>query len=302
VVSAAEKMKNEINTREAKLMKTTNKVLSVGIAFIVIALVVFMALDATAPAFSATLSSLLAPTATPPPGEVIPLKPIAGITSLNANATISVDGLINGKRVQGDLNAVLTTNDQKKSQATISGSLLGDIVTQVGGSLVSLFTPSKVDVYKVPEGTYIVLGGLFPVCVKPEAAQSTATLDDMTPQALLSMLTSSDVARGKLVGEETLNGKTVKHYVINGKAFLAAAKKSKDPKTKAFGEALWSAEDADLYVDAKGGYPVAFSGSYSGEYAPLKFEGDFSVDIELTGVNTNTPVKLPASCNNPISR
>ena len=49
------------------------------------------------------------------------------------------------------------------------------------------------------------------------------------------------------------------------------------------------------------GYPVAFSGSYSGEYEPLKFEGDFDIQIQLTGVNTNTPVELPVSCNKPIS-
>ena len=52
----------------------------------------------------------------------------------------------------------------------------------------------------------------------------------------------------------------------------------------------------------KGGYPVAFSGCYSGTYEPLKFEGDFCVDIELTGINQNTPVKLPAACDNPISK
>lgn len=69
----------------------------------------------------------------------------------------------------------------------------------------------------------------------------------MRPQSLLSMLTSSDVARGQLVGEESLNGRPVKHYVVNGDAFLAAAQNSANPKLKAFGEALWPAEDADLY-------------------------------------------------------
>jgi hypothetical protein len=172
----------------------------------------------------------------------------------------------------------------------------------VGGSLVGLFTPSKVDIYKVPEGTYVVINGLFPECVKPADPKATQALDDMSPKSLLSMLTSSDVARGKLVGEETRNGVAVKHYLIDGDALLAAAQKSSDPKLRQFGEALWSAEDADLYVDAKGGYPVAFSGSFSGAYEPLKFEGDFDVEIELTGVNTNTPVTLPASCNKPISR
>jgi hypothetical protein len=72
------------------------------------------------------------------------------------------------------------------------------------------------------------------------------------------MLTSNDVARGRLVGQETYHGVPVKHYVIDGDAFLAAARKSRDPRLKAFGQALRSADDADLYVDAKSGYPVAF--------------------------------------------
>jgi hypothetical protein len=256
------------------------------------------------PVFSkSTTFTLLTPTSTPTPpaGDVIPLKSISGLTSLNAAVKINANGLINGKRTQGDLNAVLTTNDQGKSKITVTGSLLGELAAQVGGSLVGLFKPSSVDIYKVPEGTYVVVNGLFPVCVKPADSKATAALDEMSPQSLLSMLTSSDVARGELVGQETLNGVPVRHYVINGDAFLAAAQKSTNPKLKAFSKALWSAEDADLYVDAKGGYPVAFSGSYSGEYEPLKFEGDFDVQIELTGVNTNTPVVLPASCNKPIS-
>jgi hypothetical protein len=288
-----------------KLLKTTNPVLSIGIAAAAIAIVLLLVLAIAAPAFSkTTLLGLLAPTSSPiaPPGDVIPLKPITGLTSLNATVKLDVNGVINGKRVRGDLNADLTTNDQGKSRITVTGSLLGDIVAQVGGSLVGLFKPSSVDIYKVPEGTYVVVNGLFPVCVKPADSKATAALDEMSPQSLLSMLTSSDVARGKLVDQKTINGVPVKHYVLDGEAFLAAAQKSKDAKLKAFGDALWSAEDADLYVDAKGGYPVAFSGSYSGSYEPLKFEGDFNVQIELTGVNTNTPVNLPVSCNKPISR
>jgi hypothetical protein len=146
-----------------------------------------------------------------------------------------------------------------------------------------------------------VVNSLVPVCVKPANTKDTAVLDEMSPQSLLSMLTKSEVARGKLVGEKTVNGAAVKQYVINGNAFLAGAQKSSDPKLKAFGDALWKAEDANLYVDSKGGYPLAFTGSYSGTYEPLKFEGDFDVAIELTGVNQNTPVVLPASCNKPIT-
>jgi len=282
-------------------MKSINKALSIGVAFVLILSLLILALSAAVPTLSASLSALLAATATPPPGDPIPLKPIADLKSLNATVNIGVNGLINGERAQGDLDVQLTMNDQGQSKATVTGDLLGELAAQVGGSLVGLFTPSSVDLYKVPEGNYIVVNSLFPVCVKPKATQSTAALDEMSPQSLLGMFTSSEVARGKLVGEEKLNGVPVKHYVIDGDAFLAAAQKSSDSKLKAFGEALWSAEDADLYVDAKGGYPLAFRGSYSGEYEPLKFEGDFDVQIQLTGVNTNTPVKLPSSCNKPIT-
>jgi hypothetical protein len=285
-------------------MKQTNRLSLSVIALIATAVGLIAVFGVTAPAFSATFSSLVAAasTPTPYPGDVIPLQSIAGLTSLNATVQLQVNGLINGQRAQGDLTALLATNDQDASRVTVSGSLLGQLAAQVGGSLVGLFTPSKVDIYKVPEGTYIVINGLFPMCVKPSELNATAAVDEMSPASLLSMLTSSDVARGKLLGQETLNGKTVKHYVLDGDAFLAAAQASTDPKLRAFGESLWAAEDADLYVDAKTGYPVAFRGNYSGAYEPIKFEGDFAVQIDLTGVNTNPPVSLPSSCANPISR
>jgi hypothetical protein len=243
------------------------------------------------------------PTATAnPAGEIIPLKPLTDLSSLDATVKISANGTLNGKPVQGDLNANLTTNNQKKSQIVVTGGLLGDAVVQIGGSAVSLFRPSQATVYTMPDGTYIVLKGLFDVCIKPKDSKATQTMDQLSPQGLMTMLTGSDVARGKLVGEETLNGTTVEHYVINGPAFLAAAQQSTDPNVRTFGEALRSADDADLYVDSAGGYPVAFRGSYNGAFEPLKFDGDFSVQIDLTGVNQNTPVSLPKACNNPISR
>ena len=94
----------------------------------------------------------------------------------------------------------------------------------------------------------------------------------------------------------------MKHYVIAGNTFLTAAQQSANLAVRTFGRALRSAQDADLYVDAGSGYPVAFRGSYSGAYDPLKFDGDFNVQIDVTGVNTNTPMNLPAACTNPISR
>lgn len=281
-------------------MKKTNRYLAAMTALLVVAGVLFLTLNLAGPAFSkGRLGALIAP---PPPGEVIPLESLSSLTSLNATVGLNVNGLIDGKRVDGDLSGVLLSNDQNKSKVTVSGGLLGDLAAQVGGSLVGLFTPSKVDLYKTPDGAYIVINGLVPICVKPKALNATAALDEMSPQTLFTMLTSSDVARGTLVGEETLNGARVKHYVINGDAFLAAAQKSSDPKLRKFAESLWSAEDADLYVDVKTGYPVAFSGAYSGSYEPLKFEGNFGIDLELTGANTNPTVSLPSACNKPISQ
>jgi hypothetical protein len=285
-------------------MKTKNNFPPIGIAVAGIATVLLLALGLAIPAFSkSTMFTILAPTATstPPAGDVIPLKSIDGLTSLNATVKIGANGLINGKRTQGDLTAELTTNNQGSSKITVTGPLLGDITAQVGGSLVGLFTPSSVDIYKVPQGTYIVVNSLIPVCVKPASAGAAESLEEMSPQGMLAMLNKSEVARGTKKGQENINGTAADHYVINGDAFLTAAQKSSDPKLKAFASSLWNAEDADLYVDAKNGYPLAFRGSYSGEYEPLGFEGDFDVTIGLTGVNKNPTIKLPASCNNPIT-
>jgi hypothetical protein len=285
-------------------MNSLKKILLISLSAAAIAAMLFLVIGVAAPAFTkSSLLSIAASTTTPTPlpGEAIPLKSIAGLSSLTAQVTIDVNGLINGERAKGDLNAVVATNDQDESRISVTGSLLGDIAAQVGGSLVGLFTPSSVDIYKVPEGTYIVVNSLFPVCVKPADTAATGVLEDMSPQSLLSMLTSSEVARGKFVGQETINGVVYKHYLLNGNAFLAAAQKSSNPKLKAFGKGLWKAEDADLYVDARTGYPVAFLGSFSGAYEPLQFEGDFDVQVELTDINNDPEITLPASCKKPIS-
>ncbi len=234
------------------------------------------------------------------PADFIPIEPIGDLSSFEATVTLSVNGLINSQPSQGTLHGLLVI-DGENSKISVSGTLLGEIAAQVGGSLVGLFTPSTVDLYKMSSGAYIVVNGFFPVCVKPNASKATAVLDDMSPQSLMTMLTSKDVARGRLAGQSMLNGRAVKHYIIDGETFLAAAKASSDPKLKAFGAGLWAAEDADLYVDAEGGYPVAFRGSYSGAYEPLKFKGIFSVQIELTSVNAGTVVSLPPSCDSPIA-
>jgi hypothetical protein len=237
-----------------------------------------------------------------PPGAVIPLNSLDDLTSLNATVELDINGFIGGERARGDLNVVLASNDRGESKTTATGGLLGVLAAQAGGALMGLFTPSSVDVYNVSQGTYIVANSLFPVCAKLKDPKATAALQEMSPVSLLGMFTNGDVARGRLVARETLRGVAVKHYVLDGDAFLAAAKRSSDPGLRAFGRSLRSAEDADLYVDAKSGYPILFRGSFSGFYEPLGFEGDLEVEVELTGINTNTPVTLPKSCQrNPVS-
>lgn len=247
-----------------------------------------------------------APTATPvkasPAGDAIPIKPLTDLSSLNATVTINADGTLNGRPAQGQLVAELTTNDKKQSQIVVTGSLLGDVIAQVGGAAVSLFRPSKVTVYNVPEGTYVVVSGLFDVCVKPKDPKAAEALNQLSPQSLMNVLANSDVARGKLVGQEKINGVATKHYIMDGKAFLAAAQKSDDSNVRSFGKLLRSAEDGNLYLASDGNYPVSFRGGYNGALDALKFDGDFDVQIDLTGVNKNTPVTLPPSCDNPISQ
>lgn len=233
--------------------------------------------------------------------EPIPLTPLTGLRSLEATVDIAVDGTVEGEPTAGDLTATLVSNDQRQSRIDVEGSLLGDIVAKVGGSAVSLFRPKRVGVYTVPEGTYAVVTGLFDVCVKPRDSQATDVLAQLSPEGLMTMLTGSDVARGTLVGEEMLGDMPVRHYVIDGDEFLAAAQASSDPTVREFAGSLRSASDADLWVSAEGGYPVAYRGSFGGSYAPLRFDGDLSVEIALTGLGQDAPVTLPGACDHPIS-
>ena len=234
-------------------------------------------------------------------GEPIPLSPLTDLTSFDATVVIEADGTVDGEPTQGDLTVELSTNDQAMSRFDITGSLLGDVVAQVGGKAVSLFRPESVSVYTVPEGTFAVVAGLFDVCVKVEDPEVTEVLAQLSPQFLLSTLTSSDVARGTFAGDETLDGTPVEHYVIDGEAFIAAAQGSADPQVSSFAQSLLSATDADVYVAADGRYPVAYRGGFGGTFEPLEFDGDLTVQIDLTGVNGNTDVVLPSSCDTPIS-
>ena len=171
----------------------------------------YLVFGIAAPALSASFSAFVttAGTPPPPPGDKIPLKSIEDLTSLNATINLDVNGLINDERAQGDLTALLTMNDQGDSKISLSGSLLGDVAAQVGGSIVGLFTPSNVDIYKVPEGTYIVVNGIFPVCIKPKSLKAAADLEELNPQSLLSMVTNSDVTRGEYIGKAKLKGKSL---------------------------------------------------------------------------------------------
>jgi hypothetical protein len=234
------------------------------------------------------------------PGEPIPITPLTGVTSLDATVVIDVDGTVDGKATTGDLTAKLTTNDQAMSQIDVTGSLLGDVVAKVGGGAVKLFRPNRVSVYGVPAGAYVVVSGFFDVCVQAKDPSSTAALDQLSPQGLMAILTSSDVARGTYVGDTVMNDVAVKHYVINGDAFLAAAQSSSDPTVNKFAQSLTSATDADLYVAAATGYPVAYRGGFGGSFEPLQFEGNLTVAIDVTGIDNNTPVTLPGACDHPV--
>lgn len=231
--------------------------------------------------------------------EPIPLQGIEHLDSFEALVDLAVNGLTRSERTQGDLKGVMVVNGPA-SKVTVSGSLLGEIAAQIGGSIIGLFTPASVDLYKMPGSAYIVISEPFAMCIKPNAPKAIAVLDELSPESLLLLLTGSDVARGRLVGELTLHGRRVNHYIIDGDAFVQAARASADPRLRAFGEGLWSAGDADLFIDAVAGFPVAFQGAYRGVFEPLRFQGEFAVRIELTGVNTNKPVELPASCDAPI--
>lgn len=290
-------------------MKINQRLLRAGLLTLLLAsmLVLGYFLGATTSGSSAVAALAAAvnamaptPTAVVPVGEPIPLKSLDGLTSLNATVQIDANGMMNGQRTNGSLTATVTTT-KDSAKIVVTGPLLGDIIAQVGGSAMSLFTPSQVEVYKVPEGTYVVIDGLFDVCVKPKAANATKDVEQLSPQNLMKLFTGKDVARGTYTGTAVINGESTKRYVIDGPTFLSAAQNSKDANLRTFGDSIWSARDADLYV-SQAGYPAAYKGSFSGEFKPINFQGDFDTQVVITGINQNASIKLPASCKNPISQ
>lgn len=284
-------------------MKAILRNLVMGLAVVVLAALTYLAFDLARPASTGfTFASWFEQRKTPPPplGDPIPMKPLSGLTSFESSVTLDVNGLIDGERAQGDLTADVIVANKDTSKVTVSGSLLGPIAARVGGSLVSLVTPSSVDLYKMPDGAYITIGGFIPICVKPKALNATETLDDLSPENLLALLTDPEVARGTFVSEGEINGVKAKRYVIDGDAFLATAQNSENEKLQAFAENLWTADDIYVWVDSKTGSPVALKGSFTGAFEPLGFEGDIAIDLALTNPNAKTQVKLPNSCNRPI--
>jgi hypothetical protein len=231
----------------------------------------------------------------------IPLTPLGELTSLEATATLSAVGSLGGQEMAGDLTAQLVGDALGQYRVDITGDLLGPVAAQVGGKLVKLFRPKRVSAYAVEDGNYVVVSGLTDICFKTEDTAVTEALGQLSPRTLMTMLTDSDVAKGSLVGAESLDGVSVDHYVIDGPSFLAAAQASSDPAVQTFGQALRGADDADIYIDVETGYPVRYEGAFSGAYEPVGLDGDFSVRLDLTRVGTDTTVTLPKACATPIS-
>lgn len=284
-------------------MKSILRNLVAGLVVVVLAALTYLAFDFARPgAGQPTFASWFAQTKTPVPpiGAPIPMKPLTDLTSFESSVRLDVNGLIEGERTQGDLTAQVVVAEKTRSRVTVSGSLLGPIAARVGGSLVRLVTPTSVDLYKLPDGVFITVGGFLPVCVKPSALNAADTLDELSPQNLLALLTHPDVARGKFVSEGEINGVKARRYVIDGDAFLAAAQASEDAKLSAFAKNLWTADDIYVWVDSATDYPIALKGSFTGAFEPLAFEGDIAIDLALTNINSAAKVTLPAACNRPI--
>jgi hypothetical protein len=192
-------------------------------------------------------------------------------------------------------------DERQQYRIDITGDLLAPIVAQVGGKLARFFRPKQVSVYVVEMGDYLVVSGLTEMCIKSEDTTATDALSQLSPRNLMAILTDSDVANGVLVGAESLDGRPVDHYLIDGQSFLAAAQASSHPTVQTFGRALRDASDADLYIDTESGYPVRYQGAFSGNH-PIGLDGDFSVHLDLTKLGTDRTVILPKACTKPIAR
>lgn len=216
---------------------------------------------------------------------------VPDVKSLQTKMTLTLDGTDAGNKVlKGTFDVSLNNNlALKQTELTVGGDLLTPLLAdQLRG-----FSARSLSLYAINNQVYASIQTLLRVCVKPNAAQ--INVDEIAQSLSLDTFTSMVAANGRfpgtLVGDEVVNGIPSKHYKVDVAAYeaMAAANGMTDLKLK----------QGDVWLASQGDYVTRLNVSGNGKLSNLvnkTFTGDFTLSMELTGVNNSPEVVLPANC------
>jgi len=220
---------------------------------------------------------------------------VPDLKSQQTALTLNLDGTGTGnKALKGTLNASLNNNiAQKQLELVVGGDLLSPLLAeQLRG-----FAARGLTLYALNDNVYASIQTLLSVCVKPKASQiNVAQISEgLSLDTFTRMVAADGTFPGKLVGSETVNGIASKHYTIDTAAFkeIADARGLKDI----------TVSQGDVWLADQGNYVTRLNVIGNGKLSNLannSFEGNFSLAMELTGVNNSPEVVLPSNCSRAI--
>ena len=247
-------------------------------------------------ATQATVSVRPSPTVKVPEGGIA-IQPITRTTSIKSYKTLigmKLDGVSEGKVAKGDFNTEAQTLLATKKQ---SFALSGSAMSQLLGKYLRGLPVNKLTVYLFDKNSYIFAQSFLSVCAVPKTP--IGGLDQLgsglSAEALLASLTGSNTIYGTLLGDETVNGVTTRHYRLDVAKMNALASQNRVAASLRSGE-VWLAKDGNFVVRLNANADGALA-----KATGVDFKGNVVLSLNVSDANKVQDIPLPGQCSRPIS-
>ncbi|NJM40863.1 MAG: trypsin-like peptidase domain-containing protein, partial [Anaerolineae bacterium] len=241
-------------------------------------------------------------------GKLVPItiKPLSDtypeIDSLRLQFDIVQDGKdADGKVVKGNVFAKIEVNNAKEQRrTTLGGSLL---VEQIQTGLPA---KTQISVLNFGSDAYVLLEADKTTCLKTEDDSFTKEIDnlqgtfDEAINELVTALSQNDKTPiASLVGEETMNGIDVQHYVVDsattaGKPILQGLNKDGNQFKQAKVD-FWTATEGDYLVK------LALNGTGKNNLTGDSVDGKITFSVAYSDINKTVNLTLPRSCQSAVA-
>ncbi len=239
-------------------------------------------------------------------GKLVPIKikPLSDtypvINSLRLQFEIAQDGKSvgtgsGGIAVKGNVFAKIDVNNQKEQRRTTLG---GSLLVQ---QLKEGYPPgTQVSVLNFGSDAYVLLEADKATCQKSDDDGFTKQIDslrenfDKAVNELVTALSQSKTPIASLVGDETVNGIDVQHYVVDsasptGKPFLEGLNKNGDQFKQARVD-VWTATEGSYLVK------LELKGTGKTQLTGASVDGKLSFSVSYSDINKKVEITLPKSC------